>query len=249
MRQWDSERWEQIRMQKAVAEAKLAKEVASSGRAMTEAAIQKRKEREEKKARDVERGAEADVSDNTDDPPSVPPASAPIRKPQPQPSSIQNPLPHHTITIPASSSSLAWYDCAARTYTTLADAKAAGIWSYPETLSERARCGVFRGLWEQGYFMGSGTKFGGDYLVYPGTSNESFSTKANTNSLHPGDPLRYHSHFVATVLDSPTSVLRPMEIVAHGRLCTATKKAHLFCGWDDEKKVVSYFSVEWAGFG
>lgn len=65
----------------------------------------------------------------------------------------------------------------------------------------------------------------------------------------PGDPLRYHSHFVASVIDSPTSNLRPMEIVAHGRLGTATKKAHLLCGWDDEKLEVSYFSIEWAGFG
>jgi len=76
-----------------------------------------------------------------------------------------------------------------------------------------------------------GIKFGGEYLVYP------------------GDPLRYHSHFTATVIDSPVASLRPMEIVAHGRLGTATKKAHLLCGWDDEKKEVSYLSIEWSGFG
>jgi tRNA-splicing endonuclease subunit Sen34 len=160
-------------MQLAVAEAKLAKEVASSGRAMTEAAIQKRKEREEKKARVVERGAEADVLDNNDDPQSVPPASTANRKPHepsemPASKNIQNPLPQHTVTIPSSSSSLEWYNPTERTYSTLADAKTAGIWSYPDTLLERARCGVFRGLWDQRYFMGSGTKFGGDYLVYPG---------------------------------------------------------------------------------
>lgn len=40
-----------------------------------------------------------------------------------------------------------------------------------------------------------------------------------------------------------------MEIVAHGRLGTATKKSHLLCGWDDEKREVSYYSIEWAGFG
>lgn len=64
-----------------------------------------------------------------------------------------------------------------------------------------------------------------------------------------GDPLRYHSHFVATVHESPLSVLRPMEIVAHGRLGTATKKAHLLCSWDEKKQEVSYYSIEWAGFG
>lgn len=64
-----------------------------------------------------------------------------------------------------------------------------------------------------------------------------------------GDPMRYHSHFTATVIDSPLSALQPMEIVAHGRLGTATKKAHLICCWDDERKEVTTMSIEWAGFG
>ena len=68
--------------------------------------------------------------------------------------------------------------------------------------------------------------------------------RANT-----GDPLRYHSHFVATVQTSPSAPLRPMEVVAHGRLGTATKKAHLLCGWDPESREVTYISIEWAGFG
>ena len=68
-------------------------------------------------------------------------------------------------------------------------------------------------------------------------------------ALTTGDPLRYHSHFVATVQTSPSAPLRPMEVVAHGRLGTATKKAHLLCGWDPESREVTYFSIEWAGFG
>lgn len=40
-----------------------------------------------------------------------------------------------------------------------------------------------------------------------------------------------------------------MEVVAHGRLGTATKKAHLLCGWDLESREVTYISIEWAGFG
>lgn len=74
----------------------------------------------------------------------------------------------------------------------------------------------------------------------------------NMNSkikLHVGDPLRYHSHFVASVLESPDAPLRPMEIVAHGRLSTATKKAHLFCAWDEERQDAEIYSIEWAGFG
>jgi tRNA-splicing endonuclease subunit Sen34 len=40
-----------------------------------------------------------------------------------------------------------------------------------------------------------------------------------------------------------------MEIVAHGRLGTATKKAHLLCGFDEAEQEVMYYSIEWAGFG
>lgn len=64
-----------------------------------------------------------------------------------------------------------------------------------------------------------------------------------------GDPLRYHSHLVASVIESPAAPLRPMEIVAHGRLGTGTKKAHLLCEWDAVNKTVTYYSIEWAGFG
>jgi tRNA-splicing endonuclease subunit Sen34 len=64
-----------------------------------------------------------------------------------------------------------------------------------------------------------------------------------------GDPMRYHSHFVATVQTSPSAPLRPMEVVAHGRLGTATKKAHLLCSWDPASREVTYITIEWAGFG
>jgi tRNA-splicing endonuclease subunit Sen34 len=43
-----------------------------------------------------------------------------------------------------------------------------------------------------------------------------------------------------------------MEIVAHGRLGTATKKSHLLCmtkEYGEDEGGVEYFSVEWAGFG
>ena len=159
-------------------------------------------------------------------------------------------IPNYTIVIPASSSSLEWYDYPLRSYSTIEGARAAGVWDYPSDLTERARCGAFKDLWKQGYFMGGGIKFGGEYLVYPGIYClvTLYSTVSRSFFLS-GDPLRYHSHFTATVIESPIASLRPMEIVAHGRLGTATKKAHLLCGWDDEKKEVSYLSIEWSGFG
>jgi len=166
-----------------------------------EAALQKRRERAERRKQE-----ELNVSDD------APPRAA-----------------TYTIQIPRTSLAHAWYRPAR--YDDLASAKQAGVWQYPSTRLERASCRVFRDLWERGYFLGSGLKFGGEFLVYP------------------GDPLRYHSHFVASVIESPSTAIRPMEIVAHGRLGTATKKAHLLCGWDEHAQEVTYFSIEWAGFG
>ena len=101
-------------------------------------------------------------------------------------------------------------------FTDLDSARAAGVWIYPENLVERSRCATFRRLWEDGMYLGQGIKFGGEFLGYP------------------GDPLRYHSHFVTTTMQTPDRVIRPLELVAFGRLGTATKKAHLLCCFDEE---------------
>ncbi|KDR81826.1 hypothetical protein GALMADRAFT_152639 [Galerina marginata CBS 339.88] len=233
---WAAEQNESMKTQLAFAETKSAQEsTAGSGRAMSAEALRKRAEREERKK--AQAAAKAAAEGDASAGPSVSVVEPErISTPTPAPdSAASSSVPPYTVVIPASASSQAWYSPSAPgsscTYTSLAAAREAGIWTYPENLAERARCGVFKDLWKQGYFMGGGIKFGGEYLVYP------------------GDPLRYHSHFAATVMESPIASLRPMEIVAHGRLGTATKKAHLLCGWDDEKQEVSYLSIEWAGFG
>lgn len=102
------------------------------------------------------------------------------------PSSLVKP---HFVTVPAASSVLPWYPSSDKRsafaaaspvtasllqhqheYKTLESAKQAGLWAYPSTQAERARCAVFRDMHEKGYWMGGGMKFGGDWLVYPGTS-------------------------------------------------------------------------------
>ncbi|KAI0303493.1 hypothetical protein B0F90DRAFT_1626799 [Multifurca ochricompacta] len=159
----------------------------------------------------------------------LPHSNAPSERASSSPAPVTNAV--YTISVPTTSDEFTWYDPALHTYETLDAARKANVWHYPVTEEDRARCEVFRDLWEKGYYMGGGSKFGGDWLVYP------------------GDPLRYHSHLVATVQTSPSAPLRPMEIVAHGRLGTATKKVHLLCGWDSASQEVTYISVEWAGFG
>ena len=103
--------------------------------------------------------------------------------------------------------------------------------------------------------MGLGPRFGGEYLIYP------------------GDYLRYHAHFTSQVVRED-EYIKPMEIVAWGRLGTGTKKAGLICcvtseraesdqGRNErdegdvdhevtdngEKGGVEFYSLEWANFG
>ncbi|KAI0069885.1 hypothetical protein K474DRAFT_1632537 [Panus rudis PR-1116 ss-1] len=242
LQQWNKERISSIKAQLSASEIKDPTKPDMSSKALSEEAIRKRKEREAKRAAAARVRALAEGGEEQNDlftpESSAPTTSIPtnldtqISRPSTPGTSLNIHNAQYTVTVPASSAAdLPWYSSQGCTYSSIESAREAGVWTYPNDLHERAKCGVLRGLWEKGYYMGVGIKFGSDFLVYP------------------GDPLRYHSHFAATVIDSPSSLLRPMEIVAHGRLGTATKKAHLLCGWDDEKKEVSYYSIEWAGFG
>lgn len=262
-----------IGRQRTDAEVRTAEGATAAGRATSDAAVQKRREREERRAAKRQARAADDgegvLLGGDNEAGAETAAAVTLARPDtPLTTAATSAGAPYTVSIPASSSSLAWYDPAAATdrapatHTTLASARAAGIWTYPSDAADRARCAVFRDLWEKHYFMGGGIKFGGDWLVYPGASAISLPLPlvaypyADAHRPDAGDPLRYHSHFVAqTLTDAP---LRPMEIVAHGRLGTATKKAHLLCAWDGERGgaegpdgagTVEYWSVEWAGFG
>ena len=146
---------------------------------MSEEAQRKRKERELRKQAEATRRTTA--GEDVENPAALlaSTSAAPQKDltSRPSYSSVGTPLPEgsntssipYTIVIPASSSSLEWYDSSACSYSTVEAAREAGAWDYPSDLTERARCGVFQDLWKQGYFMGGGIKFGGEYLVYPGT--------------------------------------------------------------------------------
>ncbi|KAJ0168749.1 putative tRNA-splicing endonuclease subunit tsp-4 [Colletotrichum tanaceti] len=91
---------------------------------------------------------------------------------------------------------------------------------------------LHRHLQSKGYFMTPGLRFGADYSVYP------------------GDPLRYHAHFLATnyAWDEKIPML---DVVGSGRLGTSVKKGFLFGGevtsTDESLPRVRAFCVEWAG--
>lgn len=46
--------------------------------------------------------------------------------------------------------------------------KASPDWPYTGQKKHELRFKVFRDLWQKGYYLTSGSKFGGDFLVYPG---------------------------------------------------------------------------------
>lgn len=85
---------------------------------------------------------------------------------------------------------------------------------------------VFRDLRGRGFFLTSAGKFGGDFLVYP------------------GDPLRFHAHFIAVCLpaDDPVCLL---DLLAVTRLGSNVKKTVLLCS--PSGGGVTYTSLQWSG--
>jgi tRNA-splicing endonuclease subunit Sen34 len=92
---------------------------------------------------------------------------------------------------------------------------------------------LFSHLHSNGYYLSPGLRFGCQYTAYP------------------GDPLRYHSHFLAVskAWDEPIDLL---DVLGGGRLGTRVKKGYLVGGVEEpspgqkgEAKVRTY-CIEWA---
>ena len=99
---------------------------------------------------------------------------------------------------------------------------------------------LFAHLNSKGYFITPGLRFGGDYSVYP------------------GDPFRFHAHFMATSYEWEEEITM-LDLVASGRLGTAVKKGYLLGGQKPRTDggdgrgdlvdggEVRAFCMEWAG--
>ena len=97
---------------------------------------------------------------------------------------------------------------------------------------------LFAHLHSEGYFLSPGIRFGCQYLAYP------------------GDPLRFHSHFLVVSAEWDEE-LDLMLIIAGGRLGTGVKKGFLLGGAEEQPghaagskctdAQVRTFSIEWAG--
>lgn len=177
---WNGDRKTSIRNQLAAAEALGVSEKAAT-MSMTEEAIRKRREREEKRLAAARAKAIAEGLEPGDNASAVAVAKEELERSSTPSTSSAHP---YIVEVPATSSAFAWYAPEPNSYHSIASARAAGIWDYPSDIHERAKCGVFKDLWEKGNFMGSGIRFGGDYLVYPGKSI--FPASRGAFSHHPG---------------------------------------------------------------
>ncbi|XP_025089502.1 tRNA-splicing endonuclease subunit Sen34-like isoform X2 [Pomacea canaliculata] len=86
-------------------------------------------------------------------------------------------------------------------------------WAYPTTSFEKLRYAVFKDLWEKGFYLTSGQKFGGDFLAYP------------------GDPSRFHSFYIVICVDY-TQDLYTLDIISMGRLGSNVRKTVLLSSQD-----------------
>lgn len=78
--------------------------------------------------------------------------------------------------------------------------------------------------------------------------------------MYPGDPMRYHSHYIVSVR-GPDASFTGMDLVTMGRLATNTKKTFVLATHrqEDSSSIsksnlevdtgsVDCFSIAWAGF-
>ncbi|XP_062409173.1 tRNA-splicing endonuclease subunit Sen34 isoform X2 [Sardina pilchardus] len=132
----------------------------------------------------------------------------------------------------------------------------AASWPVQQDERSQTRFVVYRDLRRRGFCLTSAGKFGGDYLVYP------------------GDPLRFHAHFIAlcVAMDTATPLC---DILAMARLGSNVKKTVVLCSpcatqqqsnekeqeekedeeerdegdddYEEEEDEVVYTSLQWSG--
>ncbi|XP_012541341.1 tRNA-splicing endonuclease subunit Sen34 [Monomorium pharaonis] len=99
-------------------------------------------------------------------------------------------------------------------------------WKYPLTSDQQLKYRVYKDLWEKQYYITSGEKFGGDFLVYP------------------GDPIMFHSQYVVQCKRKNEEI--PItDIVSQCRLSCHVRKTLVFATYYEEEDVVKYQSLQW----
>ncbi|GAB6023904.1 hypothetical protein CHUAL_008640 [Chamberlinius hualienensis] len=101
-------------------------------------------------------------------------------------------------------------------------------WHYPRTAAQKMRLRVYTDLYDKGYYITTGGKFGGDYLLYP------------------GDPVQYHASHIAICVPQETE-LSGYDIIAKGRLGSTVKKTVVLCSPAEDGLTVKYLTIKWSG--
>jgi len=103
-------------------------------------------------------------------------------------------------------------------------------WSFPCTDEERCRYLVFRDLHKRGFSITAGSKFGADFLLYP------------------GDPTQFHAQFCVRIMRDDESLV-PCYLSAACRGSFQARK-HLLYAFVDERNEIVYTTFgQIGGFG
>lgn len=89
----------------------------------------------------------------------------------------------------------------------------------------RLRAQVFHDLWQQGYYVSSASKFGGDYLIYP------------------RNPVKCHAEAIVIVKLAFTP-FRVLDIVSMGRMAAMVKKKLLLATQRTQDGEVEYLELD-----
>jgi len=113
---------------------------------------------------------------------------------------------------------------------------------YISFLNKTCKYNAFKYLWNQGYYITCGAKFGGEFLVYPGS------------------PSQYHSQFILACTEESRSFTFK-ELVTFSRMATTVKKTYVIAMLVDKRpyyrcdkmhqagdKVLILNSINWAHF-
>lgn len=103
-------------------------------------------------------------------------------------------------------------------------------WTFPSTRAEKERYAVFKDLHDKSFYLTSGTKFGSDFLAYP------------------GDPILFHAHYTVRIV-SWDRVMHPLMISASTRMSNAARKNFVVAAVraadeSEQNFEVHYFTLE-----
>ncbi|XP_023230056.1 tRNA-splicing endonuclease subunit Sen34-like [Centruroides sculpturatus] len=100
-------------------------------------------------------------------------------------------------------------------------------WQLMNSDKEKLQYAVFCNLWEKGYYITPGIKFGGDFLAYA------------------GNPTLYHALYIIVCVQYEET-FSPLRLIALSRLGTHVKKTAVLATVKPSGRV-DYLSIKWEG--